>query len=94
MRGEIIKPGEICSQTIDLPSGERERIDYLRDLVGGHIETVPMPGAKYMCVFEDAKLYKQTINVEATAMAIEAESISELDYIAGTVVIVPSEALA
>ena len=58
------------------------------------IVVVPVPGAKYLVFWEEAKDSPHVVNETATAIAREAESIQAGDYIAGVVVVVPREALA
>ncbi|WP_126448043.1 hypothetical protein [Sulfuricystis multivorans] len=93
MQAIILYPGgEINSR--ELPDDEKQRLQLLKDLVGGHLEVVPVPGAKYLVFWEEVKDSPHLINEIATVIAREAESIQSDDYLAGVVVVVPWEALS
>jgi len=79
--------------TTALPQGEQDRLDALMRIVGGHLQAIPLPDARYMLVDEDGKSSAHALNQTATDIAHDAESISRQDYIAGVAVIVPQEAL-
>ena len=88
----VISPdGEIYS--LPLPSDDEPRLRQLQSLVGGCIETVSLPGERYMVLSENGKDGPHMINPTATAIAHEAEAIMASDYIAGVVVILPQEVL-
>lgn len=88
----IIHPsGEVGSQILPKDFGQRLRV--LKDLVGGHLEAVPVPGANYLVAWEGAKGATHFVNKKATDMAREAGSIQPSDYFAGTVLVVPQAAL-
>lgn len=92
MQATILYPGgKAVSQ--ELPDDEGQRLRLLQDLVGGHLEVVPVPGAQYLVAWEGAKGTTHVVNKAATAMAREAESIPPTDYLAGTVLVVPQGAL-
>jgi hypothetical protein len=76
-----------------LPDGDNDRVLRLYDLVGGHLEIVPIKGARYLVMNEGAKDKHLQANKAATDLAHEAESIPDGDYIAGTVVVVAQAAL-
>lgn len=78
---------------VDLPEEEGARLRKLQELVGGHIEVVPVTGRRYLVVSESAKDTPHLVNQSATAIAHECESIQPGDYLAGTVLIVPQQAL-
>lgn len=79
--------------TLELPMNPIDRIATLKDLVGGCLQTVPLPGARYLVINDDIKSRFPQTNRTATAMARAAESIHPKDYIAGVAVIVPNAAL-
>ncbi|BBN90710.1 hypothetical protein AZSP09_37330 (plasmid) [Azospira sp. I09] len=93
MLATILHPGGE-TDTCELPEDEVQRLRLLQDLVGGHLEAVPVPGAKYLVFGGEAKDGLHVVNETASATAREAESIQPDDYIAGVVVVVPREALA
>lgn len=80
-------------ETVALPSSEYDRLRTLQELVGGCIEGVPLPDGRYMLVNENGKDSFHVINQVATDLALLAEAIMADDYIAGTAVILPAEAL-
>ena len=92
MLATIIHPGGE-TDTRELPEDGVRRL-LLQDLVGGHLEVVPVPGTKYLVFWDEAKDTPHVVNETATAIAREAESIQAGDYIAGVVVVVPRVALA
>ena len=81
-------------RVITLPSNETERLQKLKDLVGGNIEVVPLRGARYLVINENAKDSACRPNDFATWLALESESIAKSDYIAGVAVIVNAAALS
>lgn len=83
--------GEIREQS--LPEGEGERIQALQGIVGGMLETIPMPEGRYFLLDEDGKLKGLKPNPMATYMAREARAISADDYIAGDVALVEAKVL-
>ena len=88
----VITPdGEIDS--VPLPSDDEPRLRELQLLVGGCIETVSLPGDRYMVLNENGKDGPHMINHTATEIAHEAEAIMPSDYIAGVAVILPQEDL-
>lgn len=88
----VITPdGEIDS--VPLPSDDEPRLRELQSLVGGCIETVSLPGDRYMVLNENGKDGPHMINHTATEIAHEAEAIMPSDYIAGVAVILPQEDL-
>ena len=88
----LIRPdGEVDS--ISLLEEEAGRLRQLQELVGGYIETVPLPGERCMVINENGKDGPHMINNTATATAHEAQSIMPSDYIAGVAVILPIEVL-
>ena len=82
----IITPDGSVSE-IELLTGDGNLLQQLRDLVGGYLEVVPLPG-HHMLINEDGKAQPHQINNTATLMAHEFCSISKADYIAGTAVII------
>lgn len=71
--------------------------DYLAELravVGGNLETVPLPHACYLVFREMGKSIPHEPNMLASGLARRAQSITGDDYIAGTAVIVPQELLS
>lgn len=93
MLATILHPGGE-TDTRELPEDEVRRLRLLQDLVGGHLEVVPVPGAKYLVFWEEAKDGTHVVNETATAIAREAESIQPGDYLAGIVIVVPRKALS
>ena len=92
MQATVILPnGEVDS--IPLLQEDAARMRQLQELVGGHIETVSLPGERCMVINENGKDGPHMINHTATAIAHEAETIMPTDYIAGVAVILPAEAL-
>ena len=92
MQATVILPnGEVDS--IPLLQEDAARMRQLQELVGGHIETVSLPGERCMVINENGKDGPHMINHTATAIAHEAESIMPTDYIAGVAVIIPAEVL-
>lgn len=87
----ILPNGEVDS--ISLPEGEDARLRQLREMVGGYIEVVALPGERHMVINENGKDGPHMINHTATAIAHEAEAIMPSDYIAGVAVILPAEVL-
>lgn len=92
MQATVILPnGEVDS--IPLLQEDAARMRQLQELVGGHIETVSLPGERCMVINENGKDGPHMINNTATAIAHEAQSIMPSDYIAGVAVILPVEVL-
>ncbi len=92
MQATVILPnGEVDS--IPLLQEDAARMRQLQELVGGHIETVSLPGERCMVINENGKDGPHMINNTATAIAHEAEAIMPSDYIAGVAVILPVEVL-
>ena len=92
MQATVILPnGEVDS--IPLLQEDAARMRQLQELVGGHIETVSLPGERCMVINENGKDGPHMINNTATAIAHEAQSIMPSDYIAGVAVILPIEVL-
>ena len=88
----LIRPdGEVDS--VSLLEEDAARLRQLQELVGGHIETVSLPGERCMVINENGKDGPHMINNTATAIAHEAQSIMPNDYIAGVAVILPIEVL-
>ena len=88
----LISPnGEVDS--ISLPEEDAARLRQLQELVGGYIETVPLPGERCLVINENGKDGPHMINNTATAIAHEAQAIMPSDYIAGVAVILPIEVL-
>ncbi len=92
MQATVIYPGG-GTDALGLPTDEILRMQTLKELVGGPLEVVPVPGARYMVFWEDAKLGPHCVNETATVIARETESILPDDYLAGVVVLVSKEAL-
>ena len=92
MQATVILPnGEVDS--IPLLQEDAARMRQLQELVGGHIETVSLPGERCMVINENGKDGPHMINNTATAIAYEAQAIMPSDYIAGVAVILPVEVL-
>ena len=92
MQATVILPnGEVDS--IPLLQEDAARMRRLQELVGGHIETVSLPGERCMVINENGKDGPHMINNTATAIAHEAQAIMPSDYIAGVAVILPVEVL-
>lgn len=92
MQATVILPnGEVDS--IPLLQEDAARMRQLQELVGGHIETVSLPGERCMVINENGKDGPHMINNSATALAHEAQAIMPSDYIAGVAVILPVEVL-
>ena len=92
MQATVILPnGEVDS--IPLLQEDAARMRQLQELVGGHIETVSLPGERCMVINENGKDGPHMINNTATAIAHEAQAIMSSDYIAGVAVILPVEVL-
>lgn len=85
----ILPNGEVDS--VAVPEDEELRLRQLQELVGGCIETVSLPGDRYMVINENGKDGPHMINHTATAIAHEAEAIMPSDYIAGVAVIIPQD---
>jgi hypothetical protein len=92
MMATIIMPEGAISTTV-LPVDVERRLECLQDIVGGPVEGIPLPDGRYLFLSENGKDGPHLVNTMATAIAHEAESIQKSDYIAGTAVILPSEAL-
>ena len=88
MLAHILEASGETSTTV-LPEDCGSCVDRLKTLVGGELEVVPVPGARYLVFGANAKSGPHEINQIATFMAHEAESIQRSDYLAGTVVLVP-----
>lgn len=88
----VLSPTGEASETL-LPDLPLAVLDTLRNLVGGPIESVPLPNGKYLVINEEAKYLPHFINATATELARAAESIQPNDYIAGTAVIVHTAVL-
>ena len=88
----VLSPTGDASESF-LPDLQLAVLDTLRSLVGGPIETVPLPNGKYLVINEEAKDLPHFINATATELAHAAESIQPDDYIAGTAVIVNTAVL-
>ena len=82
----IITPDGAVSET-ELLTGDSNLLQQLRELVGGYLEVIPLPG-HHMLINEDGKAQPHHVNSTATMMAHQCESISKADYIAGTAVII------
>ena len=92
MQATVILPnGEVDS--IPLLQEDAARMRQLQELVGGHIETVSLPGERCMVINENGKDGPHMINNTATAIAHEAQAIMPSDYVAGVAVILPVEVL-
>ena len=92
MQATVILPnGEVDS--VSLPEDEEARLRELQELVGGCIEVVSLPSARFMVINENGKDGPHMINHTATAIAHEAQGIMPSDYIAGVAVIFPAEVL-
>jgi len=92
MQATVILPnGEVDS--IPLLQEDAARMRQLQELVGGHIETVSLPGERCMVINENGKDGPHMINNTATAIAHEAQAIMPSDYSAGVAVILPVEVL-
>ena len=92
MQATVILPnGEVDS--IPLLQEDAARMRQLQELVGGHIETVSLPGERCMVINENCKDGPHMINNTATAIAHEAQAIMPSDYLAGVAVILPGEVL-
>ena len=92
MQATVILPnGEVDS--IPLLQEDAARMRQLQELVGGHIETVSLPGERCMVINENGKDGPHMINNTATAIAHEAQAIMPSDYLAGVAVILPGEVL-
>ncbi len=76
-----------------LPEAVSERIIRMQEVVGGHLEVVPIEGNRYLVFSESAKDGLHIINRFATQMALESESILPDDYLAGTVLLVTHQAM-
>ena len=61
MLATILHPGGE-TDTRELPEDEVRRLRLLQDLVGGHLEVVPVPGAKYLVFWEEAKDSPHVVN--------------------------------
>lgn len=81
------------AETIDLPVCEAARLRLLKLLVGEPLAVVPLPNERLMLLHEEAKNQPHFVNVQATLLALEAQSIPPDDYIAGIAVIVPRDTL-
>ncbi len=92
MLAHILDTSGETSTTV-LPEDCSRCVDQLKTLVGGELEVVPVPGARYLVFGANAKRGAHEINSIATFMAHEAESIQRDDYLAGTVVLVPQRLL-
>ena len=82
----IIDP-EGPAREIELSNGDDKLLRQLRDLVGGYLEVIALPGY-HMLVNEDGKANSHKVNDTATLIAHKFEAISKADYIAGTAVII------
>ena len=76
-----------------LPENDQMRLDHMRELVGGSLETVPVSGHRYLVFSESAKDSTHVVNRMATALALADGSIQTHDYLAGTVILVSEQAL-
>lgn len=87
----LLSDGE--TDQIILPEADPARLLRMQEVVGGHLEVVPIPGRRYLVVSESAKDGPHVINRIATQMAQEAESIPLDDYLAGTVLLVSQQVM-
>lgn len=92
LRATVLQPDGETDQFL-LPEEESERLSRMQEVVGGHIEVVPIPCGRYLVVSESAKDGLHVINRYATQMAHESESILPDDYLAGTVLLVTQRAM-
>lgn len=94
MQADIIYPWTQDAVTVALPLNLAERLAKLRQIVCGEmLQIVPLHEDTFMCIREDAKLHVHIKNNEATRIAHMASAIDQTDYIAGTAVIVPRQAI-
>jgi hypothetical protein len=89
----IVIPLKGQVQLVELPDGELPRFRTLQEIVGGHVQAVPLPGDRFMVLNEEGKMRPHGTNQTATAIARAAESILPDDYIAGVAAIIPRVAL-
>ena len=82
----IIDP-EGPAREIELSNGDDKLLRQLRDLVGGYLEVIALPG-HHMLVNEDGKANPHKVNDVTTLIAHKFEAISKADYIAGTAIII------
>ncbi len=92
LRATVLQPDGETDQFL-LPEEEGERLRRIQEVVGGHLEVVPIPCGRYLVVSESAKEGLHVINRYATQMALESESILPDDYLAGTVLLVTQRAM-
>lgn len=88
----VLKPDGEAEQCL-LPEDDLPRLRKMQELVGGHLEVVPVPGGRYLVASESAKDGPHVVNHFATQVAREAESILPDDYLAGTVLLVFQQAM-
>lgn len=74
--------------TVALPLDDDKRLEALKQIVGGYIEAVALPGGRYMVINENGKDAPHVINQTATDIAREGQSIAPDDYIAGVAAII------
>lgn len=92
LRATVISPdGEVAS--ILLPLDDEGLPQSLRELVGGYIQAVALPGGRYMVINENGKDGPHLVNHTATIIAHEAEAIPPRDYIAGVAIVLPGGVL-
>lgn len=89
--GTLLVCGSTLTTQIDLPlmDDEKARLTFLQEIVGGFIETVPLPEGRYLVFAADEKLDLHFVNTLATALAHASESIMPDDYVAGTAIVIP-----
>lgn len=92
LRATVLQPDGEAEQIV-LPEAEAERLRRMQEVVGGHLEVVPIPCGRYLVVSESAKDGLHVINRYATQLALESESILPDDYLAGPVLLVSQRAM-
>lgn len=89
----IVIPPKGQVELVELPLDDLPRLTMLKELVGGYVQAVSLPGDRFMVLNEEGKTRPHAANETATAIARVAESILPDDYIAGVAVIIPRAAL-
>lgn len=89
----ILEPtGE--TRVVVLPDEEGARLEFMRAVIGGYLEVVPLHGNRYLVFDEDGKGKALPPNDFATWLAHDSESIRSDDYIAGTALVVNRAAIS
>lgn len=79
-KGTLLVCGSEIAEQIDLPinSSEKNRLSFLQETVGGHIEIIPLEADRYLVISANEKLDIHFENELATDIAHACHSICEI----------------